>query len=133
MTIRHQILTFLKLLELAIPPAEACHHAMTFAKYGSEAEGWTDKLALQLNLRGKWVCLFLEDGDLEKPSDVLISEVVALTEQPVDGVIRELAKRDPREAFLEEPVCRVCRHEASCCDCDGFSTRGLVRVRRVDR
>ncbi len=57
------LLALLKGLEAAVPPPPNCHHAITYAQYGSNAEGWQDRLALQVNVAGTFWCFFIDDGD----------------------------------------------------------------------
>lgn len=59
------LMNWLKAIETAIPPPMHCHHAITYAQFGSDDCGWEDKLALQINLDGKFLCFFLEDYDFE--------------------------------------------------------------------
>ncbi len=72
---REHLLNFLKRLEKEIPPALKCHHAITFARYGSDQTGWTEHLAIQVNDSGKFHTFFLDDGDLENP-DATITQMV---------------------------------------------------------
>jgi hypothetical protein len=71
MTMREYIIELLKAIEAAIPPPSNCHHCLTYAKYGSDSEGWTGKLALQLNREGKFYCFFLEESDLAPEAEDL--------------------------------------------------------------
>jgi hypothetical protein len=73
---RSWLLEFLKELESAIPPPPMCHHAITFAKYGSDEHGWQEKLALQINHGGLFHCFFLETDDFDKPINILVTEIV---------------------------------------------------------
>ena len=75
------LIDFLKALEEAIPPPAHCHHALTYARYGSNEEGWKDKLALQINDAGVFKCFFLDDVDFsnsmpENGFDLIIQEIV---------------------------------------------------------
>ncbi len=72
---KNYLLYLLKALEAALPPPNLCHHAITCAQFGSDTDGWTDKLALQINLGGVWTCFFLEQDDLDKPIGVLVGEI----------------------------------------------------------
>jgi hypothetical protein len=60
---RVYLLDLLRKLEELVPPPENCHHAITFARYGSDSQGWEDCLALQVNKAGQFHCFFLDDGD----------------------------------------------------------------------
>jgi hypothetical protein len=82
---REQLLEFLKALETAIPPPEKCHHAITYAQYGSDEHGWKDKLALQIGHGGKFHCFFIEPGDFEKPAKTLIDEIRSGLMAPADN------------------------------------------------
>ena len=84
---RNYLIEFLKMLEVAIPPPVNCHHALTYAQYGSDADGWQDKLALQINLLGEFHCIFLQEDDLSL-EDVLGS---AGLEELVSKIVRELS------------------------------------------
>lgn len=69
----HDLRNFLKPLEVRIPPASG-HHSLTYAWYGNEDNGWDDRLLLTVRAEHKGeegVPLFLEDGDLEKPRELL--------------------------------------------------------------
>jgi hypothetical protein len=68
---REQLLNFLKRLEEEMPPAPKCHHAITFCRYGSDDEGWSEQLALQINHEGRFYTFFLEEGDLEAPEETI--------------------------------------------------------------
>ena len=84
-----RLINFLKALEAAVPPPPHCHHALTYARYGSEEKGWEDRLALQIAATSSEVtgepifyCLFLDDDDLCKPVDELIIEIVVVLNTP---------------------------------------------------
>lgn len=81
---RQFLIKFLKELEAAIPPPENCHHAITFARFGSDVAGWHDKLALQVNSGGVFTCFFLEDEDLNKSPRQLVSDVASELSIPND-------------------------------------------------
>ena len=66
----------LKLLESKAPPPAKCHHAITYARYGSDESGWDDKLALQVNQGGVFQCLFLDEEDFTKSPSALVAEIV---------------------------------------------------------
>lgn len=77
------LITFLKRLEELLPPPANCHHVVTFARYGSNESGWTDKLALQLNHGGVFRCFFLDDEDFAASPKVLASSIVAALAETV--------------------------------------------------
>lgn len=76
----------LKALEERLPPPRhpdavaASHHGITFCRYGSDDTGWTDKLGLHIHLADPFrsQTIFVEDADLEKPVDVVVSEICGL-------------------------------------------------------
>ena len=103
MKTRLWIIELLKGLEVAIPPAPTCHHAITFAQYGSDEVGWDDRLALQVGVGGEFHCLFLDDSDMEKPAGQLICEVVAALAVPMDG---EQISATPTSYNPSEPAAR---------------------------
>lgn len=74
------LIELLKKIESAIPPPEKCHHALTFAQYGSDEAGWEDKLCLQVNIGGKFQQFFLDDEDLANPN--LPQEIGECVEHP---------------------------------------------------
>lgn len=76
------LMEFLKQLEIAIKPPAHTHHAITYARYGSDEEGWEDKLALQVNCNGVFVCLFLEEEDFNQTIDGLIADVLFQLKRP---------------------------------------------------
>jgi hypothetical protein len=80
-TIREYMIELLKAIEAAIPPPANCHHCVTCAKHGSDSEGWTDKLALQVNREGKFYCFFLEENDLAYDAANIQSFVAELVRQ----------------------------------------------------
>jgi hypothetical protein len=88
---RQQLIDLLKTLESAVPPPPNCHHAITFARYGSDEAGWVDKLALQVNYCGEFYCYFLDEGDFAEPCilcaiikrDLAKAEVVAKMQRGV--------------------------------------------------
>jgi hypothetical protein len=75
---RKFLIDVLKQLEAAIPPPQHCHHAITFARYGSDLTGWEDKLALQINSGGKFHCFFLDDQDFRTEPARFVESVVHL-------------------------------------------------------
>lgn len=76
------LINLLKALEMAVPPPKNCHHAITYATYGSDADGWVDKLALIVNVSGKFFCFFLDEDDLANQSGSVIGEVVKGLAEP---------------------------------------------------
>lgn len=71
---RTRLLEFLRSLEQAIDPG-CGHHAITFARYGSDSTGWGERLALHVHFHNGSQTLFLEEGDLEKPAAQLTAEI----------------------------------------------------------
>jgi hypothetical protein len=82
---RNYLIEFLKMLEVAIPPPENCHHAITYARYGSDADGWQDKLALQINLLGEFHCIFLEEDDLSLNAEKTVKEIERILFTPMSA------------------------------------------------
>ena len=82
-------ITFLKELERLVPPPANCHHAITYAQYGSDASGWEDKLAVQVNTSGVFLCIFLDESDCDcGPDDLagarhLAEQVAEAAQQPI--------------------------------------------------
>jgi hypothetical protein len=72
---RKKLLQLLKGLEAAIPPPLNCHHVISFAQYGSDVDGWEDKLVLQLNQDGVFQQFFLDAADMEGNPQILIDYV----------------------------------------------------------
>lgn len=78
MSIKERILAVMKALEAEIqPPSRKLHHALMYSRYGSDETGWEDKLALHINLDGKFHVLFLDDDDFEKPIEQLVRDIAA--------------------------------------------------------
>lgn len=67
MLIVNKVRDLLQKLEEAIPPPPNAHHCITYAQQGSDSAGWEDKLALQINVKDKFYCFFLEDKDFDFP------------------------------------------------------------------
>lgn len=67
----------LKALEKVFPPPPGQHHALTFCRYGSDATGWEDKLALRLRGPGAdaVTTFFVEDHELQQPVDELVAAI----------------------------------------------------------
>jgi hypothetical protein len=65
------LIDLLKSLESIVAPPPNCHHAITYAKFGSDETEWQDELALQVNKDGEFLCFFLDDEDFaQKPEEV---------------------------------------------------------------
>jgi hypothetical protein len=87
---RQFLIDLLKGLEASVPPPPNCHHAITYAKHGSDEDGWTDKLALQVNHNRKFYCFFLEEDDLPNDPQRIIGEVQkALSSPEVIATLQE--------------------------------------------
>jgi len=82
-------IAFLKDLERLLPPPLHCHHALTYAQYGSDKAGWEDKLALQINRGGTFLCVFLDESDCDfRPDDLvgarrLATQVAECAKEPI--------------------------------------------------
>ena len=76
---RQFLIDLLKGLESAVAPASGCHHAITYAQYGSDETGWDDKLAVWINGKGgeQPRCFFIEPDDESKSADEIIREIAA--------------------------------------------------------
>lgn len=79
------LIEVLKGLEVVVVPSPKGHHAITFARFGSDGVGWEDKLALQVNDGGIFRCFFLDEEDLERTPEQIISEIVKLLKQPMSN------------------------------------------------
>lgn len=75
---REYLMALLHALENAVPPPVGQHHAIYLARYGSEAGGWEPRLAL--SMAGPDKVLFIDEGDLAKPIDVLVRECIGVLE-----------------------------------------------------
>lgn len=60
-----RLFRFLQSLETKIPPVHGCHHNVTVARYGSDADGWEDRLALNVRGRTLWHTYWLDAGDID--------------------------------------------------------------------
>lgn len=73
---RLYLIEFLKALEAAVPTFGG-HHGLSYCRYGSDTSGWTDKLGLHVRLSGDRVqTFFIEEGDLDKSVDELVTDIV---------------------------------------------------------
>jgi hypothetical protein len=82
---RQRILDMLKGLEKVYPPKDKCHHALTYAQYGSDETGWSEELALQVSVKEGFICFFLDDNDMDKSVDEFISDILSLINKPLEG------------------------------------------------
>ena len=82
---RQWLIDMLKRLEFLVPPPPNCHHAITFAQFGSEEDGWQDRLALQVNRDGKFHCFFLDDEDCHQEPVAIADEVAELLRKEPPG------------------------------------------------
>jgi len=78
MDTRSFLINTLKLLEQSSPPPKNAHHAITYARYGSNEDGWEDRLALQVNVDGTFHCLFLDAEDFAKTPQALVSDIMEI-------------------------------------------------------
>lgn len=69
------LLETMKLLETIVIPPTGCHHAITYAQYGSDQDGWEDRLALKVLRDGRFHCLFLDDSDFDKTPAELVADI----------------------------------------------------------
>ena len=77
---RYQI-DLLQLLDVKLPPPSRCHHSIHFAQYGSDHDGWSDRLALTLPLQRPtgertFLTLFFDPEDFQKESARLAESVL---------------------------------------------------------
>ena len=80
------LLHFLKFIEHLVPPPPKCHHAITFALFGSDQTGWEEKVALQINKDGKFHCFFLDEDDFKMESGAELAHKIAfLVSEPVEN------------------------------------------------
>lgn len=73
---KNYLLTLMKQLEALVPPPPRCHHAIMYSQFGSDADGWEDKLTVQVNMNGQFHAVFLDAGDFQK-SAVELAEAIA--------------------------------------------------------
>jgi hypothetical protein len=73
---REKLLQFLRMLERAMVPPVGCHHSLTYSLYEGE-----EFLCLQVWMPGPRT-FFLVDGDLERPAEDLVSEILELCKEP---------------------------------------------------
>jgi hypothetical protein len=88
---RGYLIDFLRVLEQRIQPPRNCHHVITYAQYGSDDEGWNEKLAVQVNDRGNFYAFFIDDDDFSAPPDALAEEIAMLH-------AKQLAERDRQKS-----------------------------------
>lgn len=79
---KEKLFQFLKALERALVPPSGCHHSITYNQYGNDTDGWEERLGLHVWTENSCRTLFVIDGDLERPAEDLVAEVVALCKQP---------------------------------------------------
>lgn len=82
MNIRTQLMKFLVHLERAIPPHDGGHHSITAKKYGSDEQGWEQRLSVNLCMAAGFQVIWLDNGDLECPADQLVGNIVKLVAPP---------------------------------------------------
>ena len=82
---RQWLIDFLKALEAKIPPPVKCHHAITYAQYGSDETGWVEQLVVQSNSGGMFHPFFLDDTDCVKLPESLVAEIAGLLAHPMEG------------------------------------------------
>lgn len=72
------LLELLKTLESKVTPPVGCHHSITYNQYGSDEDGWEDKLSINVWLGNESHCIFLEQEDLDLPVNLLVIEIQLL-------------------------------------------------------
>lgn len=80
---------FLRELESLIPPPTGQHHSLRFAQFGSDSEGWVDKLCLEMRRSNGSDYFFLEDQDLAPHSPKGCAQRVSagmLSDFPLEAV-----------------------------------------------
>lgn len=70
------LIEFLKQLETALPPPPHCQHSISYARYGSDDQGWDDKLALNINDGGMFDVLLFDDDDFSGTPAQLVKAVL---------------------------------------------------------
>jgi hypothetical protein len=80
-TVKEYLLTLLQQLELNVPPSKNGHHAITASRYGSEEEGWSDELTLQINNDGVFQAVFLDEEDFTNSPLHLANEISGVITQ----------------------------------------------------
>lgn len=70
------LLELLKAINGLLPPPGQCHHVMRFARYGCEAEGWKERLAMDLRVGDGWRTVFFDDDDFKQaPAELAVAVV----------------------------------------------------------
>jgi len=80
------LIDLLKRLEELIPPPPNCHHAITYAQYGSDEAGWSDRLVLQVNEGCKFQQFFIGPEEEAKSALDLAEEIAAIQRSPSDDL-----------------------------------------------
>ena len=75
---RQYLIRFLKALEAAIPPPPCAHHAITYATHFTGKDGSNEQLAVQVNVRGVFRCVIIDEYDCDKSAVDLAAEIVEL-------------------------------------------------------
>jgi len=83
------LLETLKLLESIIVPPPGGHHSLTYAQYGSDEDGWEDRLALQVIRDGRFQCLFLDHSDFQKTPAALVADIAFVLNEQRKAAIGE--------------------------------------------
>lgn len=65
-------------LRSLLPCDDEHRHSLAIRQYGSDEQGWENKLAIQVWFEGKPFILFPEESDLEKEPECLALECVKL-------------------------------------------------------
>jgi hypothetical protein len=92
MSVQAHIVEFLLALEARIAPVPGHRHLVFAARTGTEIKGYSERLYLQLASRQMLEPICIDDGDLARPVDDLVAEVVeiinaaaGLKRQPIGG------------------------------------------------
>ena len=83
---RQFLIDMLKRLEFLVPPPAHCHHAITYAQFGSDKTEWQDRLAVQVNVDGKFLCFFLDDEDFHQEAEAVANEIAELIRKGTAGM-----------------------------------------------
>jgi hypothetical protein len=87
---RQWLIEMLKRLEFLAPPPPNCHHAITYAEYGEPGD-WHERLALQVNYGGEFLCFFLQDEDFAQEPVSIANEVAEQIRKGTAGMQRGVA------------------------------------------
>jgi hypothetical protein len=80
----NRIVAFLMALAQRFPPAPQGRHHLYAEQVGSPVRGWQDTLCLELALRYPVDPIYIDAGDLDKPTDQLVAEVADIVARARD-------------------------------------------------